>query len=222
MTSVTARIAAAALAVPLVVATASTAAAGSKWSYRSSGSFASTSWVEVGPLPGVAGNVHVGFLDARGDRLVDVFGEVVDWTCPEGSMPPVGGGHGEEPPETDCTQESTRFVFADPSQVTLTVDKKLASARLVGTLVVSDHEGESQGQPPVDITWTGFGSASRQTSYSTYTDDSGVRFTTRTTETYRPGDVEGRIGAMVFDDEVGETSDGAFGTFRTDDRGSTP
>jgi hypothetical protein len=222
MTSVTARIAAAALAVPLVVATASTAVAGSKWNYRSSGWFASTSWVEVGALPGVAGNYHVGFLDARGDRIVDVFGEVVDWTCPEGSLPPVGGGHGEEPPETDCSQESVRVVFADPAEVTLTVDKKLGSARLVGTLVVSDHEGETQGQPPVDVTWTGFGTSSRQTSYSTYTDDLGVRFTSRITETVRQGDVEGRIGVMVFDDEAGEGSQGTFGTFRSEDRGSTP
>jgi hypothetical protein len=222
MTSVTSRIAAAALAVPLVVATASTAVAGSKWSYRSSGSFASTSWVEMGEIPGVAGNVHVGWLDARGDQLVDVFGEVIDWSCPEGVQPPTGPGHGEEPEETECVLESQRFVFADPARVTLTVDRKLASARLVGTLEVSDHGGETQASPPVDVTWTGIGTASRQTSYSTYTDDSGARFTTRSTETIRQGDVEGRIGAMVFDDEDGETSDGAFGTYRMDDRGSTP
>ncbi|HET6969320.1 MAG TPA: hypothetical protein VFI44_13610 [Ornithinibacter sp.] len=222
MTSVTSRIAAAALAVPLVVATASTAVAGSKWTYRSSGSYASTSWVEVGEIGGVAGNIHVGFLEARGDRLVDVFGEVTDWTCPEGVLPPVGGGHGEEPEESECVLESQRFVFADPSRVTLTVDKKLASARLVGTLIVSDHGGESQAEPPVDVTWTGIGTASRQTSYSSYTDDQGVKFTTRTSETFRQGDVEGRIGAMVFDDEEGETSDGVFGTYRMDDRGSTP
>lgn len=223
MTSVTARIAAAALAIPLVIATAGSATAGSKWTYKSSGSFASTTWMEVGALPDpVLGNYHVGYLEARGDRVIDVFGEVFDWTCPPGETPPLGGGHGEEPPETTCVLESQRFVFAEQGAVTLTVDRKLGSARLVGRLLVSDHEGEGTANPPVDITWTGIGTSSRQTMYSTYTDDSGVKFTTRTAETFRQGDVEGRIGVMVFDDEAGETSDGAFGTFRIDDRGSTP
>lgn len=221
MKAPTARLAALALAVPLVVATAGPATAGTKWSYRSSGSFASTSWLEMGAIPGVGGNVHVGYLDARGDRLLDVFGEVLDWTCPDGVLPPEGGGHGE-PAETDCTLESQRFVFGEPGAVALTIDRKLGHARLVGTLSVSDHEGTSAGNPPVDITWTGIGTASRSTTYSTYTDESGVRFSTRTTETARGADVEGRIGAMVFDDEAGETSQGAFGTYRTEDKGSTP
>ena len=218
----TARLAAVALAVPLVVGTAGSAVAGTKWSYRSSGSFANTSWLEVGAIPGVAGNAHVGFLDVRGDQLVDVFGEVYDWTCPEGVVPPFGGGHGEEPPETECVLESTRFIFSQPDAVTLTVDKRLGSARLVGTLDVADHEGGSAGRPPVDVTWTGIGSSARSTTYSTFTDDNGVRFSTRTTETFRSADVEGRIGAMVFDDEAGEFSDGTFGTYRTEDKGSTP
>ncbi len=154
MTSLTARLAAAALAVPLVIATAGTANAGSKWTYKSSGSFASVSWMEVGELPApVLGNYHVGYLDVRGDKVVDVFGEVTDWTCPEGELPPeFGGGHGEEEPETDCTLESSRFIYADPGAITFTVDRKLNAATLVGNLIVSDHEGEGTATPPVNMT----------------------------------------------------------------------
>ncbi|NHA68432.1 hypothetical protein [Phycicoccus flavus] len=213
------RLAACAAAVPLLVATAGTATAGTSWTYKSSGVTASTSWLEVGPIPGVAGNAHVGYLSAQGDRVVDVFGEVYDWTCPDGVLPPDGGGHGEEP-ETECALENVRFVYAQPGAVTLTVDKKLAKARLTGVLDVSDHDGGSAGRPPVDITWTGIGSSSTERSYSTFTEN-GTRYRSRYTATTREGDVEGRIGAMVFDDEAGETSYGAFGTYRTDERAMT-
>ena len=224
MTSLTARLAAAALAVPLVIATAGTANAGTKWTYKSSGSFASVSWMEVGKLPApVLGNYHVGYLDIRGDKAVDVFGEVTDWTCPKGELPPeFGGGHGEEEPETKCTLESIRFVFADPGAITFTVDRKLNAATLVGNLIVSDHEGEGTAIPPVNMTLTGIGGTSKTTSTSTGTDPNGSKYTYRMTETGREGSVSGRIGAMVFDDEAGEFSYGYFGTYRTDERTTTP
>jgi hypothetical protein len=224
MTSLTARLAAAALAVPLVIATAGTASAGSKWTYKSSGSFASVSWMEVGELPApVLGNYHVGYLEVRGDKAPDVYGDVADWTCPEGELPPeFGGGHGEEEPETNCTLESSRFIYADPSAITFTVDRKLNAATLVGNLYVSDHEGEGTANPPVNMTWTGIGTSSKSTNTSTYTDSNGSRWSYRTTETGREGDISGRIGVMVFDDEAGESSNGYFGTYRTDERQSTP
>lgn len=224
MTSLTARLAAAALAVPLVVATAGTATAGSKWTYKDSGSFASVSWMEVGELPApVLGNYHVGYLEVRGDKAPNVYGEVTDWTCPDGELPPqYGGGHGEEPPETKCTLESSRFIYGDPAMITFTVDRKLSAATLVGTLYVSDHEGEGTATPPVDMTWTGIGTSFKSTNTSNYTDSAGNRWTYRTTETGREGDISGRIGAMVFDDEAGEFSYGAFGTYRTDERQTSP
>lgn len=223
MTSLTARLAAAALAVPLVIATASTANAGTKWTYKSSGSFASVSWMEVGSLPApVQGNYHLGYLEIRGDKSIDAFGEVYDWTCPDGELPPEGGGgHGGVEPETNCTLESARFIYADASMVTLTVDKKLNKATLVGTLSVSDHGGGA-ANPPVNMTLTGVGGISKQTSTSTGTDPNGGKSTYRTTESSREGVVSGRIGPMVFDDEAGEFSFGYFGTYRTDERGTTP
>jgi len=224
MTSLTARLAAAALAVPLVIATASTASAGTKWTSKSSGSFASVSWMEVGALPDpIQGNYHVGYLEVRGDKSIDAFGEVYDWTCPDGELPPEGGGgHGGEEPGTNCTLESARFIYADASMVTLTVDKKLNKATLVGTLSVSEHGGEGTANPLVNMTLTGVGGTSKTTSTSTGTDPNGGKYTYRTTDTFREGVVSGRIGPMIFDDEAGEFSYGSFGTFRTDERGTTP
>ena len=222
MTSLTARLAAAALAVPLVIATAGTANAGSKWTYKSSGSFASVSWMEVGTLPDpVLGNYHVGFLEVRGDKAPEVYGDVTDWTCPDGELPPEFGGH-EEEPETNCTLEGSRFIYADPSAITFTVDRKLNAATLVGNLIVSDHEGAGEASPPVNMTWTGIGTISKSTNTSTYTDSNGSKWSDRTTETAREGDISGLIGAMVFDDEGGEFSYGYFGTYRTDSRQTTP
>lgn len=67
--SLTTKIAAAAVvaAVPLALAAAS-AQAGTRWTERSSGSFAETTWLEMGELPGVGGNAHVGFLRVEGDK----------------------------------------------------------------------------------------------------------------------------------------------------------
>jgi hypothetical protein len=57
-------------AVPaLVLGPGGPAAAGDRWTYRSSQEQASTEWVELGPLNGVEGNVHVGFLEADGEGL---------------------------------------------------------------------------------------------------------------------------------------------------------
>lgn len=224
MTSLTARLAAAALAVPLVIATASTASAGTKWTYKSSGSFASVSWMEVGELPDpVVGNYHVGYLEVRGDKVPEVYGDVADWTCPLGELPPeFGGGHGEEEPKTNCTFEGSRFIYADPSAITFSVDRKLNAATLVGELIVSDHEGAGEASPPVDMTWTGIGTTSKSTNTWAYSDSNGSKWSDRTTETGREGDISGRIGGMIFDDEDGEFSNGYFGTYRTDSRQTTP
>ena len=75
---------------PLVAAPA---AASSMGMFRSSGTVANASWVEFGTLPGIGGNVHVGSLavDASSTTSAYVFGNVADWTCPDGQRPPEGG-----------------------------------------------------------------------------------------------------------------------------------
>lgn len=216
--SLTTKIAAAALtaAVPLALA-AAPAEAGSRWTERSSGSFADTTWLEMGELPGgVAGNAHVGFLRVEGDKSPWVYGEITDWTCPDGVLPPMfGGGHGEEPPETECVLESQRSLY-NAGPVTLTVDRKLNKATLTGPLEVADHEGGgATGQPMANITWTGVGGTGTSTYYDKYTDDEGNRFTMRRTETSRQGTLSGTLGAMGFDDDADDESYGYFGTFKT-------
>jgi len=216
--SLTTKIAAAALtaAVPLALA-AAPAEAGSRWTERSSGSFADTTWLEMGELPGgVAGNAHVGFLRVEGDKSPWVYGEITDWTCPDGVLPPMfGGGHGEEPPETECVLESQRSLY-NAGPVTLTVDRKLNKATLTGPLEVADHEGGgATGQPMANITWTGVGGTGTSTYYDKYTDDEGNRFTMRRTETSRQGTLSGTLGAMAFDDDADDESYGYFGTFKT-------
>ena len=216
--SLTTQIAAAALtaAVPLALA-AAPAEAGSRWTERSSGSFADTTWLEMGELPGgVAGNAHVGFLRVEGDKSPWVYGEITDWTCPDGVLPPMfGGGHGEEPPETECVLESQRSLY-NAGPVTLTVDRKLNKATLTGPLEVADHEGGgATGQPMANITWTGVGGTGTSTYYDKYTDDEGNRFTMRRTETSRQGTLSGTLGAMAFDDDADDESYGYFGTFKT-------
>ena len=216
--SLTTKIAAVAVAaaVPLALA-AAPAEAGSRWTERSSGSFADTTWLEMGELPGgVAGNAHVGFLRVEGDKSPWVYGEITDWTCPDGVLPPMfGGGHGEEPPETECVLESQRSLY-NAGPVTLTVDRKLNKATLTGPLEVADHEGGgATGQPMANITWTGVGGTGTSTYYDKYTDDEGNRFTMRRTETSRQGTLSGTLGAMAFDDDADDESYGYFGTFKT-------
>jgi hypothetical protein len=214
--SLTTKIAAAAVvaAVPLALA-AAPAQAGTRWTERSSGSFAETSWLEMGELPGVGGNAHVGWLRVEGDRNPMVFGEITDWTCPEGVLPPMfGGGHGEEPPESECAMESQRYLYS-AGPATLTVDRKLNKATLTGPLEVANHDGGTSAQPMADITWTGTGGTFTSTVYDKYTDDQGNRYTTRRTETAREGTLSGTIGAMGFDDDADDQAYGYFGTFKT-------
>jgi hypothetical protein len=206
--------AAVAAAVPLALA-AAPADAGTRWTERSSGSFAETSWLEMGALPGVAGNAHVGLLRVEGDKNPWVYGDITDWSCPEGALPPMfGGGHGEEPPESECALESQRSL-TNAGPVTLTVDRKLAKATLTGALVVSNHDSGTSAQPMANITWTAIGGTSTSTIYDKYTDEQGNRFTMRRTQTAREGTLSGTIGAMGFDDDADDQSFGYFGTFKT-------
>ena len=213
--SLTTKIAAAAVAaaVPLALA-AAPAEAGTRWTERSSGSFAETVWLEMGELPGVTGNAHVGFLRVEGDKNPWVYGDITDWTCPEGVQPPMfGGGHGEEPPESECTMESQRYLYS-AGPVTLTVDRKLAKATLTGALEVANHDSGTSAQPMANITWTGIGSTATNTTYEKYTDDQGNRYTMRRTESSREANLSGTIGAMGFDDDADDQAFGYFGTFK--------
>lgn len=96
-----------ALALPaLVGASAASAQPKDSWSYRGSGAFATTSWVQRYEFANPSfGNVHVGDLYAyeTSKGKADVFAWIDDYDCPEGEWPASGHdephGPGEEPSE---------------------------------------------------------------------------------------------------------------------------
>jgi hypothetical protein len=218
----------AAAAATTAVAAASPAAAADLFFAKSSGLYASATWLEVGELPaatGVGGNAHIGdiWVEDLGKGRASVFGTVFDLQCEAGVTPYIpGGGHGEVPapgqePE-GCVLVSLRFI--DGGDLTFTIDKKLNQATLTGTLAVGSGHGEPTAAPPVDITWIGTGPTSTTRQSSTFTDQSGT-FTFRYTSTDRQAQVAAgsRIGPMIFDDEPGEASSAVIGSYRSVDRG---
>lgn len=216
--------AAAALAVaPLIaVSAAGPAHAGESWTYRASGMNASAEWLELGTLPGVAGNAHVGWLqvDAASSSRADVYGDVADWTCPDGELPPDGGGphHDEEEPETNCVFEGARNIFG--GDVQFTMDRKLNTARLTGSLFVENHDTGEGANPPVDMTWTGVGTTSSSVETSRYT-EGRTKYQSRYTSTSRNADVDGFIGAMGFTDDPDDQSYGYVGRYTIHDRSTS-
>lgn len=210
----------------LLLSTTGPALAADRWTYRSTNTYASTQWVELGGLPGgVLGNVHVGYLEAYGTTNTDVWGSVSDWTCPEGELPPDGGGHGfdeEEPPPTNCELHSERFIFAESGAVTLTVDRKLTTARLTGVLDVQDHATGAGGRPPVDITWTGTGDLATYSSTGKYTEGGTTTYYKETGSTRQAVIADGSfIGAMGFTDDADDTSTGQLTQGKYYERGSS-
>ena len=203
-----------------LVATAGPAQAASMSFYKSSGRVANVDWLEVGTLPGVGGNIHFGYMyvEDLGRGQANVFGVVEDLQCPDGFIPEgPGGGHGEEPEESPCENLGARFI--EGGDVTFTMDRKYTTGRLTGTLAVFGHDGPL-GNPPVDMTLTGFGDTFSSTERYTY-DDGTSSGSYRYSFTGRAATVSGRIGPMVFDDVAGEYSSASMGAFKNVSRDRT-
>lgn len=207
-------------AVSMVALAPSPALASSKFFSKSSGTFASVDWLEMGPLPGVAaGNAHIGFLTVEQTNRGrgNAFGVVFDLTCPDGAPieVPHGGGHGEPAPPAEgpvCTVDGVRAM--EGRGLAFTMDKRFSSATLGGVLSVGEH-GSPTTAPVVRITWRGVGETSTSTDSSRYSNEYGTG-SFRYTSTSRSAVVEAgsRIGGMVFDDEPGESSQSSLGSFR--------
>ena len=219
--SLGARAAVAVLALPLAAAMTATPAAAASMSFsKSSGRLASAAWLEVGTLPGgVPGNIHFGDMQVEelsGGRA-NVFGVVIDMTCPDGYIPDgPGGGHGlEEDPV--CSTDGFRFI--DGGSLSFSMDKRFDSARLTGTLDVFGHDGPA-GSPPVDMTWTGQGATTRSSSSGSYSDGT-TTYSYRYDWAGRSAQVSGNIGVMVFDDEPGERSSAQLASYKSRDRSRT-
>ena len=210
--------AAVASAVPLLVmSTVGQASASDRYTYRSTNSSASTSWLELGELPGgVLGNAHVGYLDVYASTgSTEVYGSVYDWTCPDGELPPdYGGGHGEfstaeEEPTTNCEFHSERFVYGYGDDISFTMDRKLTSARLTGTLTVEDHDGGTGASPAVDITWVGTGDLASYSNTGKYTEGGSTYYYKEVGNSRSATIADGSfIGAMGFTDDADDVSSG--------------
>jgi hypothetical protein len=203
------------------LAMTSPADASSRWMYKSSDERATAEWTEYGELNGVEGNVHVGFLKAETSSTGGyAWGKVIDYYCEEGEVPG-GGGHGEhstEEWEEEPTCDVMSYRWMEGGDVSFTIDRKLNTARLTGTLYVDNHG--SSATPPVDMTWTGVGDLSQYTSYEKGTEGDST-YTYKSESTYRQAEVSGFIGAMGFTDDADDESWGSIEKTKTFERGTS-
>jgi hypothetical protein len=218
------------VAATATVTAASPAVAADLFFAKSSGRYATVSWLEVGEMPagsGVEGNAHIGdlWVEDLGNGRASAFGTVFDLQCEPGVDPYVpGDGHGgaplpEQPTAEGCELREVRFM--EGRNVTFVLDKKLARATLTGTLDVgSGHGSTPTAAPAVSITWVGTGGTTTSRQTFSFTDEFGGTHSSRYTTTDRSATIAAgsRIGPMVFDDELGEGSSAALGTYRSLDR----
>ena len=198
------RLAVTALALPLLVGTATAADAGTKVSIKSSGDYATVSWSETRELEDGSTQFVWGNLDARGSKNVSVNGNIEVITCPA-----------ESESGDDCTFEFRYLENDGPAG--LTMNSKTGAARLTGSVMIYSDLGAETAS--VDITWTGSGPQYRTRETFTYTDETGVRFTIRSTNTGRQAEVSGFVGDVNLD---GDEVYGSFGSYREMLRDVTP
>jgi hypothetical protein len=100
---------------------------------------ATVEWLQVGPIPGVAGNVHVGRVQAwvlADERVPEtVYGEMFDYTCPAGYLPDGLWIDAISQLDANCTPEDNLII--ETGDLNLNVDGKLHRARLVGSWATS-------------------------------------------------------------------------------------
>lgn len=199
------------IATTIGLTAAPSAAGGNKYFSKTSGETADAYWTQIDGTPvGTSqfGNVHIGSLYAykMSANYVDVFAYIEDFDCEEGEVPYGGGGHGvvaaeEEPPPDDsgCAYVGSRFGYGQNME--LTIDSKLTSARLTGSLVVEAGGGHGGGpvvgNPGVDITFTGIGDLGKGRYTYRFT-DGGTTYSESQRSTFRQATVDGFIGAMTF------------------------
>ncbi|MDH4117276.1 MAG: hypothetical protein OEX04_01045 [Acidimicrobiia bacterium] len=199
-----------AAAVALFIVPSVVSAAVDKYRYDNSQAWAY--WTQIDPVnaDGIVG-WHFGYInayqfDSEGEGGIYVDAWIEDAFCPEGVEPYSGGGHGEEPVDDPCTY-GFRYGYSENATLEIT-GRKLDSARMTGTLILSDgHGGDPVGMPPFDITLTGVGNT--WTSQSMYRDRyQGGMGMSRDRWTQREATVTGFIGPMGFAPDL---SGGGFG-----------
>ena len=184
----------------LVGLTAVPASAASRSLFKESGASVYTYWTQVDGTPvGTApnGNVHVGALWAMESSANMAYTSLYidDFDCPAGVLPE-HGGHGEFV-ENGCSYIGSRYGFGE--NLTLTVDRKLKTASLVGsvTLYGGHGDGPAVGNPAINVTWTGVGSLSKFSSNYRWSDAYGS-YSGRYSGQSRTTEMSGTIGPMGF------------------------
>jgi hypothetical protein len=196
-----ARTATVALAAAAVVGATTTPATASSWNLsRTTGRAATTNWLQYADLTAAGfGNWHSGFLNAfeTSTGSADVFAFIDDFLCAEGQQPDPGS-HGE----TGCEYVGSRQL--EGYGIAFTMDNRLGSATLQGTLVATQGGGHGEpgnviGQVPADFRWTGYGDTVRSTSTYRYSDSEGNTYSERLRSTRREATMSGRLGPMLFE-----------------------
>ncbi len=196
----------------VTVGAAVPAEAGSSYLSRTTGRTGYTEWVQVLDLRSRGfGNVHVGWLSAyeTSTGVADVFSAIDDYDCPDGELPS-GGGHGDP---GNCVFVGSRFL--EGSGISFTMDSKLQTARLQGTLNASTggHEGpgDSLGTVGANFAWNGVGELTKSTSTYRYREN-GVSYSETFRTTRRSATMTGVLGPMLFEEAASAT--GSLETFR--------
>jgi hypothetical protein len=117
---------------------------------------ATVQWVRVGALPEASGNVHIGRLQAwviPGHRDVDsVYGETLDYLCPEGYVP--GGLWTEAQTELDLHCTLVDNLVIESGDLQLHVQGRLHRAWLDGEVrFLHGLEAQPPGTLAVHLQW---------------------------------------------------------------------
>lgn len=198
--------------LPLVVGLASPAVAGEPVRYSESSTHVEATGVLVGILDGIPGNVHtVRVAGDQGEGDVYAYGELQNWSCPDGVTDPRPDA-GQEPA---CT--SVGLAYLEGFDVTVTVARTLASGSLRGTVETTlktcdDVECSLEDGPDlaVDVTVTaGDAQAVTSRSVSIIRDPAtGYKYRGQVVRSTRSGSAAGTVGGLAL-----EHGEGYVGTY---------
>lgn len=194
------------VALPLTIGLATSAQAKTNVNAKSSGNYATIQWDSTTTDASGATTYLSGYLDVRGTKVIEVQGNVDIVTCPEGVEPWSG--------DDEACDYGGGWIEA--ASVKLSMDKKLTRATISGTANYFSWDGEGEGgmvAEPVDVTLTGVGGITTTRENHTYTDENGVSYRFRSTDTGRAATVSGSFAGHDLADAYG-----SFGTFKNAER----
>lgn len=176
---------------------------------------ATAEWLKLGTIPEAAGNVHVGRVQAwltPGLHTVDsVYGETLDYTCPDGYAPT--GLWLDAIPQLDanCTLEDN--LIMESGDLVLSVQGDLHQGRLVGDLdYIHGYAVGDPGSFAVDLRWDAPGGK------DVVREKIGSRPAVFLVTTTRDASVNGTIGTATVG-PVDQTSAGVLQRVKTVRRG---